>query len=122
MKGLVHKLLDWNREYLICDSNLTIDKISEVFAERFDVFANGRNYLNVDHEIYFDFLCGFKETIAKIDYKVIDTIVDNKSVVLPMIAEVTHLDETIDIFDAMLWLKYDDENKIVLWHEIYTQK
>ncbi len=39
-----------------------------------------------------------------------------------MIAEVTHLDETIDIFDAMLWLKYDDENKIVLWHEIYTQK
>ena len=122
MKDLVHKLLDWNGEYLICDSDLTIDKISEVFAERFDVFANGRNYLNVDHEIYFDFLCGFKETIAKIDYKVIDIIVDNKSVVLPMIAEVTRLDETIDIFDVMLWLKYDGENKIILWHEIYIQK
>ncbi|MBK2356506.1 hypothetical protein [Francisella hispaniensis] len=122
MKDLAYKLLNWNREYLIYNSDLIIDKISEVFAERFDVFANGRSYLNVDHKTYFDFLCRFKETIAEIDYRVIDIIVDNKSVVLPMVAEVTRVDETIDIFEAMLWLKYDDENKIVLWHEIYTQK
>lgn len=89
MIDLANKLLEWNKKYLTHDSDLDIDKISMVFADKFDVFANGRSYLNVEHQTYLEFLQGFRATIKDIDYIVKDTVIDGKSVVLPMLAKVT---------------------------------
>ncbi|WP_150467683.1 hypothetical protein [Francisella sp. SYW-9] len=121
MIELTNKLLEWNRKYLTYNSDLSIEKISQVFADRFDVFANSRSYFNVDHQAYLEFLQGFRATIKDIDYVVKDTIVDDKSVVLPMLVKVTRADGSVDTFEAILWLKYNSENKIVLWHEVYVK-
>ncbi|MCE3553420.1 hypothetical protein LWC33_18395 [Pseudonocardia sp. RS11V-5] len=113
-----YALLDWNRQHLRAESELSEALIAERFAPRFAVEANGRRY-DADHAKYLDFLDGFRHTIAAIDYCVSHAVADEESVVLATRARLARLTGTVDEFDAMLLLRFDALGKVVLWHEVY---
>lgn len=117
---LAQQLLDWNRQHLLAHCNLTTDQISQCFAEHFMVRANGREYqANLDN--YLTFLQGFKQNIAKIDYRVSQTITQGNAVVLCMSADITRTDNQQDHFTAMLLLEFNTQGKVTLWQEVYVQ-
>ena len=114
------QLLDWNRRHLRHDTQLSQSLIAERFAPRFTVFANGRSYA-ADHGNYQGFLEGFKATIADIDYAVQQTVADEDGVVLGMRATVRRVSGATDLFDAMLLLRFDEDGRVTLWHEVYVR-
>lgn len=117
---LAKSLLEWNKCYLTYNSNIKKENIADCFAGNFIVRANGKNY-NANHDNYLEFLNNFRATIKSIDYTVYEYIIDNDSIVLPMIAKIVRIDDTIDNFDAMLWLKFNTVGLITLWHEVYIK-
>ncbi|WP_027013730.1 hypothetical protein [Comamonas composti] len=119
-KELAEQLLDWNRRNLRHDVELSQSLIAERFAPEFQVFANGRSYA-ADHESYQGFLQGFKSSIASIDYEVTQIVADEAGVVLAMRARVERVNAVRDQFEAMLLLRFDEQGKLVLWHEVYVQ-
>ncbi|NKC50314.1 hypothetical protein HED63_03820 [Ochrobactrum cytisi] len=113
-------LLDWNRKHLVQGVALTEAIIAEKFAIQFLVKANGRVH-PANHTSYLAFLNGFRSTIHSIDYDVQDVVAEGNSAVLAMTARVVRLDETVDRFEAMLLLKFDEADLVTLWHEVYLK-
>lgn len=112
-------LLAWNREHLVATGELTTKMIAECFHSQLTVYANGRRY-ETDLEGYLQFLNGFRKTIKAIDYAVSHEVTEANKTVLCMRATVTRIDDTQDQFEAMLLLAFNDDQKITLWHEVYT--
>jgi hypothetical protein len=117
---IAKRLLLWNTKNLVNSSALNKSEIGIYFADRFQVNANGRNY-EANHDNYFDFLNQFRSTIRSINYDLYDFIVDEQHVVIPMKAHIIRIEGHLENFEAILILKFDQNNKIVLWHEVYTQ-
>lgn len=117
---LALSLLDWNRKNLVHNNALTETLIAEKFAEKFIVKANGRTH-PANHSAYLEFLNGFRSTIASIDYRVHETITEANATVLAMTAEVVRVDNSKDVFEAMLHLKFNDLGMITLWNEVYIK-
>lgn len=117
---LALSLLDWNRKNLVHNNALTETLIAEKFADNFTVKANGRTH-PANHATYLKFLNGFRSTIASIDYRVHETITEANATVLAMTAEVVRVDNSKDVFEAMLHLKFNDAGMITLWNEIYIK-
>lgn len=114
------KLLAWNRQHLVANRELTIEMISECFHSELTVVANGRHY-ETDHAGYLQFLNGFRQTIASINYEVSHEVTEGNKTVLCMRAKVLRLDGSLDQFEAMLLLEFNEKQKITLWHEVYVE-
>lgn len=113
------KLLAWNQEKLTHDSTLKESDLSELFAETFVVKANERTY-DANYENYFEFLETFRVTIQNIQYDVQEFIESHNTVVIPLQAHVTRLNGHVDLFFAIMLLKYDAFGKIIHWQEVYS--
>ncbi len=118
--ALAHAILDWNREYLHKNSKLSEALIGEYFAERFVVEPNGRRY-EANCKTYKEFLHDMKSTVNSIQYRVIHALADEDAVVLSMHVDIRKTDLTTEHYRAMLLLKFDASEKIILWHEIYVR-
>lgn len=116
---LAHAVLGWNREHLHKDSVLTEALIGECFAEQFIVEPNGRRY-EASRANYLEFLNGMKAGMDGIDYTIDHTLVDGASVAFSMRARIAHSDGRIELFRAMLLMRFNDAGKVTLWHEVYV--
>lgn len=112
------RLLDWNRRHLTADSALSEGHIATRFATQFTVKANGRIY-PANHQNYLEFLNGFRRTIQSIDYDIHELIAEGHRAAVAMTARVHRLDGTLDRFEAMLLLAFDEQGLVTLWHEVY---
>lgn len=115
------RLLDWNRQKLTSHSTLAIDDLEELFAPEFVAIANGRRY-EANYQSYFEFLNRFRSTIASIDYQVQEYISCPSAAIMPLKAAVERLNGEVEIFNAILLLKFNDSGKIILWQEVYSQE
>lgn len=118
---LAKKLLKWNQRHLLSSSHINKSDIAQIFAPSFVVKVNGREY-EVDYEKYLEFLTHFKSNIDSINYNVQEYVCNTDSVVAVMNATIVRNDHSIDNFQAMLLLKFNDENLITLWQEVYIKK
>lgn len=84
------------------------------------VYANSRCY-ETDLEGYLQFFNGFRENIKIIDYEVFHEIQEEDKTVLCMWAIVRRVDGSKDQFEAVLLLEFNDDRKIMLWHEVYIK-
>ena len=113
------RLLEWNKEKLTSQSNLSVNDIKELFNPEFVVMANGRKY-NANYQNYFEFLNKFRSDIDTIDYDVQEYLNMESTVVMPLKATVKRIRGKVDIFDAILLIKFNDSGKIVHWQEVYS--
>ena len=113
------RLLEWNKEKLTSMSNLSVDDIKELFAPEFVVMANGRKY-DANYQNYYEFLNKFRADIATIDYEVQEYLSMGSTVIMPLKATVNRLQGKLDIFDAIMLIKFNDLGKIVHWEEVYS--
>lgn len=118
-KRLAEKLLSWNGQHLNHKSKLSVENVADVFAHNFVVRANGRVY-KANHGNYKEFLDGFRQDIESIEYLVHEMVSEGCSVVLAMTATVLRIDGREDVFEAMLLLMFDEQEKVSLWHEVYV--
>jgi hypothetical protein len=117
---LVKNLLDWNRQNLLFNSGLTKNKIAEIFADSFQVKANGRHY-GANHDNYFEFLNQMRSTIKSIQYDCHEFIDADTKIIVPMTVTIAHVDNRNDIFEAMLIVQFNENEKVILWEEVYTK-
>ncbi|HSW71924.1 MAG TPA: hypothetical protein VLG44_00755 [Chlamydiales bacterium] len=117
---IVHKLFEWTAKNLVHDSHLKKTDISHFFADHFLVIANGKRY-DANHDNYFEFLQSFRLSIRKISHDLGEMIADERSVALPMKARIVRTNETVENYEAILILKFNAQNKIILWHEVYLK-
>ena len=113
------RLLEWNKQKLTCHSNLTIEDLDELFAQKFVVIANGREY-DADHQNYYEFLNKFRSDIDSINYQVQEYFDAGSTVFMPLVATVKRIQGKEDIFDAILFVKFNDAGKIIHWQEVYS--
>lgn len=113
-------LLEWNKRNLIATAQLKKLEIARFFAESFLVKANGRTY-DANYDNYFDFLNQFRSTIRSIDYDLHDLILNQNHVVIPLTAHIIRTNGSLEDFEAILILKFNQQNKIILWHEVYVK-
>jgi predicted ATPase len=113
------RLLEWNKQKLTSHSNLTIEDLNELFAQKFVVIANGREY-DADHPSYYEFLNKFRSDIDTIDYQVQEYFNTGATVLMPLVATVKRLQGKEEIFDAILFVKFNDAGKIIHWQEVYS--
>jgi hypothetical protein len=118
---LAHAVLEWNQSYLNRDSVLTDALVGECFADQFVVEPNGRRY-EANRKTYKEFLDGMKSTMDSIRYQVTHAVGDEESVVFSMQVQICKSDHTTENFFAMLLVRFNDSEKISLWHEIYVQQ
>ncbi|MBA3237359.1 MAG: hypothetical protein H0T62_03295 [Parachlamydiaceae bacterium] len=114
-------LLEWNKQKLTKHSNLKIEDLNELFAPKFLVVANGREY-HADHQSYYEFLNKFRAPIDSITYDVQEYYKVGSSIFMPLVATVKRLDGKKEVFDAIMLLKFDDSGKIIHWQEIYAKR
>lgn len=114
------KLIEWLKKNTIHEADLKKSDIAEVYAPNFKVRANGRNY-DANYDNYFDFLNQFRSTIRSIDYDLHYFISDSDHVVIPLTAHILRTNGEKEDFEAILILKFNQQNKVVLWHEVYTK-
>ncbi|MBX7065838.1 MAG: hypothetical protein K1X28_01275 [Parachlamydiales bacterium] len=117
---IAKRFFKWNAKNLVHSAHLKKSEIGDFFAESFQVNANGRTY-KADFDNYFDFLNGFRLTIQSINYDFHDFIEDKHHVVISFTAHILRVDEKKETFEAILILKFDQNDKIVLWHEVYIE-
>ena len=115
---LAHAVLAWNTQYLNRDSVLSEALIGECFAEKFIVEPNGRHYA-ADLKTYKEFLEGMKSSMSSIQYHVMHTVADEESVVFSMHVKISKHDNTTENYIAMLLVKFNADEKVTLWHEVY---
>lgn len=84
------------------------------------MIANGKTY-DANYDNYFAFLNQFRTSIEKIAYDLGSLIVEGKKAAIPMKAYITRVDKSKEIFEAILILEWDQDDKIVLWHEVYLK-
>jgi hypothetical protein len=113
------RLLEWNKEKLTRYSNLQIEDLKELFAPKFIVIANGREY-DATHQNYYEFLNKFRSDIDTIDYQVQEYLNMGSTVVMPLKAIVKRFHGKEDIFDAIMLIKFNDAGKIIHWQEVYS--
>lgn len=113
------KLLDWNREKLTSHSNLKIEDIADLFMPEFIVMANGRTY-DANYKNYFDFLNRFRSDIDSIDYEVQEYLNAGSTVVMPLVAKVKRVQGKVELFDAIMLIKFTESGKIIHWQEVYA--
>ncbi|MBD0403805.1 MULTISPECIES: nuclear transport factor 2 family protein [unclassified Flammeovirga] len=118
---LAKKLLKWNQRHLLSSTHITKSDIAQCFAPDFVVKVNGREY-QVNYESYLEFLTHFKSNIQSINYEVQEYVCAEDRVVAVMNAIIVRKDHSIDKFETMLLLKFDDSDLITLWQEVYTKK
>ncbi|NLR94398.1 MULTISPECIES: hypothetical protein [Flammeovirga] len=118
---LAKKLLAWNIKHLISSSKITKYDIAISFAPEFTIKVNGREY-EVNYESYLNYLLGFKSTIDSINYNVQEYVCNKDNVVIVMDPAITRLDGSEDHFSTMLMLKFNEEDKITNWQEVYVKK
>lgn len=119
-EALAKNLLAWNKKYLTAESNLKKENIAELFATNFTVIANERKYA-ANHDNYFEFLNTFRATIKSIDYAYENIITNDECAIIPMTAHIVRCDNSEETFIAILILKFDDQEKIILWQEVYSK-
>lgn len=115
------RLLEWNKENLTSHSDLNVNDIKELFAPEFVVMANGRKY-DANYQSYYEFLNKFRSDIDTIDYDVQEYLNMESTVVMPLKATVKRLQGIIDIFDAIMIIKFNDLGKIVHWQEVHSMR
>ena len=120
-KECAKRLLEWNRKKLTKNSDLQIDDLEELFAKEFVVIANERKY-EANHQNYYDFLQQFRSNIESIDYQVQEYISNDLGIVMPLTAIVERESGEKEIFDAMMFLKFNESGKIVHWQEVYSNR
>lgn len=113
------RLLEWNKEKLTSQSDLSVNDIKELFAPEFVVMANGRTY-DANYQNYYEFLNKFRSDIDTIDYDVQEYLIMESTLVMPLKATVKRLHGKMDVFDAILIIKFNDLGKIVHWQEVYS--
>lgn len=113
------RLLEWNKEKLTSRSNLSVNDIRELFAPEFVVMANGRKY-DANYQNYYEFLNKFRSDIDTIDYEVQEYLNMESTVVMPLKATVKRLQGKVDVFDAIMLIKFNNLGKIVHWQEVYS--
>lgn len=113
-------LLDWNRRHLTYSSGLTESLLAEKFAAEFEVRANGRIY-RANHSNYKEFLDGFRQSIECIEYEVGKIVAQSDEACLSMSAKITRKDRSVDKFEAMLLLGFDEHGLVKLWQEVYVK-
>lgn len=117
---IAKNLFEWNARNLVSNAHLKKSDIADYFADSFLVIANGKHY-EASYDNYFEFLNQFRSTIRKISYKFGDFIVDRMNVVIPLKVQIIRTNDTEENFEAILILRFDGNNKIVLWHEVYLK-
>ena len=85
------------------------------------MIANERRY-DVNHQNYFEFLNKFRSNIDTIDYEVQEYLNMESTVVMPLKATVRRLQGKVDVFDAIMLIKFNDFGKIVHWQEVYSMR
>ncbi|MCW5589869.1 MAG: hypothetical protein KIT27_09435 [Legionellales bacterium] len=113
------QLLAWNEANLNAQANWQPQDLANFFAEEFIVRANGRRY-EANYQTYAEFLNTMRSSLQSIRYTYHEFIVNKDSVVIPLIAKLTRLDNSSEQYEAMLMLKFNPTGNIVLWHEVYT--
>ncbi|KRG66594.1 hypothetical protein ABB27_13395 [Stenotrophomonas terrae] len=116
-----HAVLDWNRRHLNSTSVLDEALVGECFAEHFVVEPNGRHY-EATRSTYLEFLNGMKKDMHGIDYEVIHALADEDSVVFAMLAHISRGNGKHETFQAMLLMRFDNDGKVCLWHEVYVAR
>ena len=76
--GLVKCLFEWNQNNLVKEADLQKEELSNFFATKFLVNANGRKY-DGNHNNYFEFLNQFRSTIHSISYSFGQEIIEGRS-------------------------------------------
>jgi len=117
---IVKRLFAWTSKNLVSDAPLKKSDLAEFFASEFIVIANGRNY-DANYDNYFEFLNQFRSTIRKIDYNLDQCIEDKDHVVIPLKAKIIRTDGSIEAFEAILILQFNQDSKIILWREVYLK-
>lgn len=117
---IVKRLFKWNQKNLVREADLKKSDIGLFFAENFQVRANGRTY-QANHDNYFEFLNQFRSTISSIDYHFDGFVVDKFAVAIPMQANIVRIEGVRESFEAILILKFDQDDRIILWHELYMK-
>ncbi|MCP5510014.1 MAG: hypothetical protein H7A39_06385 [Chlamydiales bacterium] len=117
---IAKNLFEWNVANLVFTAHLKKSDIADYFADSFLVIANGKQY-EANYNNYFEFLNQFRSTIRKISYKFGDFIEDRMHVVIPLKAQIIRTNDTEENFEAILILKFNGHNKIILWHEVYLR-
>lgn len=110
-------LLKWKQKRLNKDSIIEKSEVAEFFAESFTVIANERKY-DANYENYLAFLNGFKENIKQLGHSVYEYLETNDTVIMPMRATVSYVDETLIEFEAIMLLKFNKKGKIIEWREV----
>lgn len=113
------RLLEWNKEKLTSRSDLCIKDLQELFTSEFVVIVNGRKY-DANYQNYYEFLNRFRSDIDTIDYEVQEYLNRESTIVIPLKATVKRLLGKVDIFDAIMLIKFNDLGKIVHWQEVYS--
>lgn len=114
------RLLEWNKEHLTNQSSLSIDDIEELFAPEFLIVANGRKY-DASYQSYYEFLNKFRADIDTIDYDVQEYLNTQSTVVMPLRAALKRSDGTIEVFEAIMLIKFNNFGKIIHWQEVYSK-
>ena len=113
------RLLEWNKEKLTSRSDLSINDLKELFAPEFVVRTNERKY-DANYQNYYEFLNKFRSEIDTLDYEVQEYLNMESNVVIPVKTTVKRLQGKVDIFNAILLIKFNDSGKIVQWQEVYS--
>lgn len=113
------KLLAWNREKLTSRSNLKIEDIADLFMPEFTVMANGRTY-DANYKNYHDFLNRFRSDIDSLDYEVQEYLNMGSTVVMPLVAKVKRVQGKVELFDAIMLIKFTESGKIIHCQEVYA--
>lgn len=114
---IAKNLFEWNARNLVAVAHLKKSDVADYFADSFIVIANGKRY-EANYDNYFEFLNQFRSTVRKISYKLGDFIVDRANVVIPLKARIIRTNDMTENFEAILILRFDENNKITLWHEV----
>jgi len=120
-KQRAQALIKWNDENLLASANLKKEDLTLYFADNFEVKANGR-YHQANHDNYYEFLNQFRANIKSLHHEFHEQIENGSTVANVMTTTLTQTDETQKIFEVMLLLKFDEQSKVILWYEIYTER
>ena len=112
-------LIKWNDKNLLASADLKKEDLANYFADNFEVKANGR-YHQANHDNYYEFLNQFRSNIKRLHHEFHEQIENANTVVNVMTTTVTKIDDTQQIFEVMLLLKFNEQGKVILWYEIYT--
>ncbi len=114
-------LYAWNDENLVASADFKKSDIKKFFANKFTAIANGRRY-DANQDNYFDFLNEFRLTIKSLKHEVYEYIEADNAVTMPSIATVIRTDGSKQIFEVFLLLKFNEDKKVILWHELYIER